>query len=153
MKPRTRQFTPRAIEVDKNSIPRNMNWEEFQILDQSGKQANRWFIDILKNEELLEPNFFYKIHTQQIIAGPKDLYEYLSEKNTIRAQALLGLCYKLDKRNQGNKTYFAILKEKHENKLLIEMQIRDKITIQYFPHGRNFLDKSNDGMNLLLRVL
>ncbi len=154
----TRQTTLQPLVVHESFIPQKISWEEVKIMDHSGKDSTKWFINLLKNEEANKPKFYESIHFHEIVDGPNDIYEYFDHqkfyKDSIEVQALLSFCFLMKERQKSQQIneYFCVFKEE-QNKLFAKIQINEKIEIKFFPYGKNFLQKNIEKRNLLLRVL
>lgn len=158
MKIHTKQTTLEPFVIHEGFFPRQINWGEVKITDHSGRNSTEWFINLLKKEESYKKSFREKVHFHEIIDGPDDIYEYFYDekfyKNSFEAQPILAFCFLMKERQRSQilNKYFAVLKEK-ENNLFVKIQINEKIEIKIFPYGKNFLQKSKEKRNLLLKVL
>lgn len=149
-------MTPRLI-LNEGLIPSPIDLRQISVTDHCGKNSADWLINLLKKEEVYEPRFKEEVCIYEIINGPLDIYEYLSERKSrgiIKAQPLLAFCFAMKERyrSQRDNIYYCLLNE-GDNKLFLKIEINEKIMIQYFPFGKNFLKKSESKRNLLLKAI
>ena len=154
------QKTLQPLVIHERLLPDQINFQNIQVLNHFGKNELPWFVQLLKTEEKISPKFNKMIHAVKIENGGECIYDaYNAIKKSgmelaLSAQALLGFCFfmKERERSQKDNVYYSILTE--EKKLLFaKMEINDKIKIQFFPYGKNFLKKEEEKRNFLLRVV
>ncbi len=155
-----RQITLQPVVINEKILPSQINFGNIQVLNHYQKNEIDWFIHLLKTDEKNNPRFQKMIHTDEIINGGECIYDaYNATKKSgkelaLNAQALLGFCFLMKERERSQKdnVYYSILAEE-KNLLFAKIEINDKIKIQTFPYGKNFLNKEKEKRNLLLRVM